>query len=348
MMAFSLHFGCIRIVLESEHRSLTTTLNNREENLVITLSNGHQFEFMVASGALAFDGYGWPWERPLAWAGLIKPHLFTVVIKSLTLKPRRGNLRWWKPWSCVRLLPNGSAVNKVGLTNPGIDWWCKKIGPKVDQKKLALVGSIFGDTDELVECAKCLNDYDLVGLELNPSCPNTGHDFETTDAIVRGGEAVKKVSRHPIIVKLSVAQNYMETAKYLQGIAEAISLNSVPWEIVFPPDRTCVKNPLHRLVKKVGGGGGGVSGKLAQRHNWKAVEDLWMYSIPVIAPSIMEYEDIPRTKVLGAQAWSFGAIHLRTPWKPTSIVERYRAERSKILEQTEGATNGSYFDSKTR
>ena len=101
---------------------------------MITLSNGHAFEYMVASGALAFDGKGWPWERLLVWLGLIKPELFTVVIKSLTRNPRPGNLRWWKPWTCVRLIPGGS-VNKVGLTNPGIEWWCKKVGPKLDFQK---------------------------------------------------------------------------------------------------------------------------------------------------------------------------------------------------------------------
>ncbi|HEY4504003.1 MAG TPA: hypothetical protein VJJ28_02755 [Candidatus Paceibacterota bacterium] len=87
---------------------------------MITLANGHKFKYMVASGALAFDGKGWPWERPLVWLGLIKPELFTVVIKSLTRTSRVGNLRWWKPWTCVRLIPGGS-VNKVGLTNPGIE-----------------------------------------------------------------------------------------------------------------------------------------------------------------------------------------------------------------------------------
>ena len=101
---------------------------------MITLANGHKFKYMVASGALAFDGKGWPWERPLVWLGLIKPELFTVVIKSLTRNPRPGNLRWWKPWTCVRLIPGGS-VNKVGLTNPGIEWWCKKVGPKLDFQK---------------------------------------------------------------------------------------------------------------------------------------------------------------------------------------------------------------------
>ncbi len=92
---------------------------------MIALSNDHVFTYMVASGALAFDGKGWPWERPLVWSGLIKPELFTVVIKSLTRNPRPGNLRWWKPWTCVRLIPGG-AVNKVGLTNPGIEWWCRE------------------------------------------------------------------------------------------------------------------------------------------------------------------------------------------------------------------------------
>lgn len=32
---------------------------------MIELSNGHRFEFVAASGALAFDGRGWPWEWPL-------------------------------------------------------------------------------------------------------------------------------------------------------------------------------------------------------------------------------------------------------------------------------------------
>ena len=79
---------------------------------MISLSNGHTFEYMIASGALGFDGKGWIWERPLVRLGLIKPELFTVVIKTLTRNPRPGNLRWWKPWTCVRLISGGS-VNKI-------------------------------------------------------------------------------------------------------------------------------------------------------------------------------------------------------------------------------------------
>ena len=119
---------------------------------MITLSNGHRFEYMAASGALAFDGKGWPWERPLVWSGLIRPELFTVVIKTLTRQPRKGNLRWWKPWTCTRLIPGG-AVNKIGLTNPGIEWWCAHVGPRLNFARQPLVGSIYGEENELVEMA---------------------------------------------------------------------------------------------------------------------------------------------------------------------------------------------------
>lgn len=297
---------------------------------MITFLNGHAFKYMVASGALAFDGKGWPWERPFVRVGLIKPELFTVVIKTLTRNPWAGNLRWWKLWDCVRLISGGS-VNKVGLTNPGIEWWCRDIGPKLDFHKFPIVGSIFGDEKELVEMAEMLNRFDLVGLEVNDSCPNIGHAMKQAQMVIDSGKAVKRTSRHPIIIKVSADQDYISIARGLVGVAEAISLNSVPWKTVFPNERT----PLWRLEKQVGGGGGGVSGKPAQKHNWAAVEALAKQgSLPVIGPSVMCLEDMDIVRKLGAGAVSFGAIHLPShpvwlkPWtiftnpcKPTTFVK---------------------------
>ena len=285
---------------------------------MIKLSNGHQLEYVVASGALGFDGLGWPWEKPLVWLRLIRPELFTVFIKSLTRNPREGNLRWYKPWECVRLIPGGRSVNKVGLTNPGIEWWCKEVGPHLDFRKYNLAGSIFGTTVELVEMATMLNRFGFVALEINPSCPNTGHGLETAQSIIHSVKAVKEVSRHPLIVKVSVDQDYLAIAQGLVGVAEAISLNSVPWKTVFPEGK---RTPLWRLEEKVGGGGGGVSGRPAQEHNWGAVKALSSQGLlPVIGPSIMGQADIHHLALRGAKAFSFGAIHLRTPWRPTAIV----------------------------
>ncbi len=284
---------------------------------MIKLSNGHRLAHVVASGSLAFDGQGWLWEKPFVAAGLIRPELFTVVLKTLTRHPRVGNLKWTSPWDCVRLVPGGS-VNKVGLTNPGIDWWCRDIGPTLD-RRTATVASIFGEEAELVQMARMLDRFDLVGLEVNPSCPNTGHGLLTTETVVRGVEAVKAASRHPVIVKVSAAQDYRAIAWGLKGVAEAVALNSVPWEQVFPDRRS----PLWRLERRVGGGGGGVSGEPAQALNWRAVGEMASDgAVPVIAPSIMRFEDLETVRRLGAKAVSFGAIHFRTPWRPTAIVRR--------------------------
>ena len=207
------------------------------------------------------------------------------------------------------------------------------MGPKIDFKKVSIFGSIFGEKNELVEMAKWLNWFDLAGLEINPSCPNSGHALETAENVVETVRAVKAVSRHPVIIKVSVDQDYLSIARGLEGVAEAISLNSVPWKTAFPNGE---KSPLWKLEQKVGGGGGGVSGKPAQNLNWRAVEALARQgSLPVIGPSVMEFEDINRVRKLGASAVSFGAIHLPDdpvwlkPWtiftnpcKPTTFVRK--------------------------
>ncbi len=78
-----------------------------------------------------------------------------------------------------------------------------------------------------------LNRFDLVALEVNVSCPNTGHTMEQAQMVIDSVKAVKRASRHPIIVKISADQDYLTIARGLIGIAEAVSLNSVPWKTVF-------------------------------------------------------------------------------------------------------------------
>ncbi len=287
---------------------------------MITLSNGHSFTYMVASGALGFDGKGWWWERPLLWAGLIRPELFTVVLKTLTRHPREGNMRWWKPWESVRLLPGRGVVNKIGLTNPGIAWWLERVAPTIDMEHYPVVVSLAGSEAELAEMGAMLERLPLRAIELNVSCPNTGDRLPDTRAVVRAVQVLRRSTRHPIIVKVSVAQEYLAVSLALMHIAEAIALNSVPWKVAFHGN---IPSPLVTLERRVGGGGGGVSGVPAQSANWAAVATLVRGGgLPVIAPSIMQFEDIARVRALGARAVSFGSIHTRTPWRPTSYVMR--------------------------
>jgi len=285
---------------------------------MITLRNGHSFEYMAASGSLAFDGKGWLWEQPLRWAGLLDPSLFTVVTKTLTLHPRKGNLRWYWPYGCVRFIPGGT-LNAVALTNPGIRWWCGNVGPKVDRMKIPLGVSILGEPDELVQMVWMLEGYDVLFLEILVSCPNIGDDlWANSGKAIESCRRVRQETDLPLILKLSVANDVDEIVPAVQGIVDAFSINSVPWRIAFPEQRS----PLERF------GGGGVSGKAAQPYTWPLLRKLTrMSDIPVIGPSVWDYGDIAGVRKLGAGAIGIGSAALRYPWRPTLFVRRDQKER---------------------
>jgi dihydroorotate dehydrogenase len=212
-------------------------------------------------------------------------------------------------------------VNKVGLWNPGYLAWKRSIAPTIDFKNRKIVVSLAGTEDELVQMAMGLNDLELVALEINVSCPNTG-ERSVAQQIVASVLSIKKVSRHPIWLKLSADQKdlFREIATRTCGCLAAFSLNSVPYHMAFPYFRA-EESPVAKVGKP---GAGGVSGKPAQKDNWEAVRLLALFGhgTPVIAPSIMERADLAKVRALGAKAVSFGAIHCRTPWKPTQIVEQ--------------------------
>jgi dihydroorotate dehydrogenase len=322
-LVYTLALGASGAILESSSLSIPTCSTifdhyKKGGSEMILFSNGHSFEFMASSGALGYDGNGWKWEWLWKWTGLLDPKLFTSVTKTITLKPTEGNLRWFNPWRCVRFIPDG-VVNAVSLSNIGLDQWIKRYGYRLDLLEIPLVVSIFGTIEESVILARQLNCLDLVGLEINVSCPNFGPcRIMDTPEIIGLCEAVKKATRHPIIIKISVMHDAVNIAKRLIGIAEAISINSVPWKIAFPEKRS----PLEDL------GGGGVSGKAAQPFTWSLIGNLAeATSIPVIGPSVWEFKDIHRLRQIGAKAISFGSVFLRYPWRPTAYIRR--SQRTK-------------------
>jgi len=280
---------------------------------MIRLSNQHSFEYMAASGALAYDGRGWPWEWPLRWVKLLEPQLFTIVTKTLTYLPRSGNLRWSHPWTCVKLLKRG-VVNAIGLTNPGYRWWIEQVAPRYSKKYSLIVSITEDDSQKLVEMVRSFEKIPIQGLELNASCPNTHQELhQNVEKVVESVKLMKQSSPHPILLKLSVNQDYLTIAKKTEGFAEALSINSVPWNYAYPQQ----ESPLKAL------GGGGVSGKSAQIHTWKMVKELSAaVKTPVIGPSIWEYEDMQKVRDLGAQAVSFGSVFMRYPWRPTRYVTK--------------------------
>lgn len=309
---------------------------------MIVFSNGHRFEYMASSGAFAFNGRGWPWHCPLRWLRLLDPSHFTIVLKSLTRCPRIGNMSspyWVDPFRAIRILDGEGndisfkpwtwakkargVVNAVGLTNMGIEAWCRKIGPSIEWKKYKLIASIYSeDSTELAAMAWTLNEFPFMALEINASCPNTSQNLkENYKEVLEGVMKVYQVTRFPIILKLSYIQDYERIARESQNFIEAISVNSVPWDVVFPHK----ESPLARF------GGGGVSGKISHAYTWRMVNRIWsLTGMKVIGP-VWEFEDLRSVRLYGAKAVSFGSLHIPFPWRPTQYVEHDMKERRKTV-----------------
>lgn len=278
---------------------------------MIRLSNGHCLEYVTASGALGFDGQGWPWEKPLVWSGTIQPKLFTNIAKTITVLPQPGNPLFY----CVRLL-RGGVVNAVKMRNDGMIWWYENVGRYVDRKKGSLVASVYFENEgQMRTLASTLNKVDLVGVEVNPCCPNIKLSpyWPCCEAIVRNCREFKKLLRHPLFLKLTVDNNVEQILPKLEGIVEAVSINSVRWKRMFPEKIS----PLARV------GGGAVSGKITQPIVWPFLERaVKASSIPVIASAIWDFEDLAKVRSLGAKAVAFGSVYMLYPWRPTSFAKK--------------------------
>lgn len=277
---------------------------------MIEFSNKHKMTFCCASGALGFDGRGWIWEYLLRWLGVIDPKTLTIVSKTVTLEPKKGNLS--KPWSCVKFLSNCSVVNSVGLSNPGVRVWIDKYYKISIQKGYNIAVSV--KVDNLKEArivAGILRGLKLAYVEVNLSCPNTE---EVSPEVL----AELKECDHPIVLKLSRNQINSQYINYTDNYVEAYhAINSVPWNDIFPE----TKSPLAMEY-----GNGGVSGKAIHKMALNSVKELKdLTNKPIIGGGgIFHFNDVLSFEEHGANAFSIGTCFLLKPWRPKQIIRRYQ------------------------
>jgi len=287
--------------------------------VMIRLSNGYEFEFCCASGALGFDGRGYFWERPWHWLGRLRHPKMAVITKSLTFDARKGNLKWWCPWRCVRLVEDGF-VNAVGLTNPGFGWWLRKVAPRLNHPTIvSIVAETMSTLKSMLERLNKLS-YPVVGVELNMSCPNT-QEMEYGD-VYNYALYASSWSRHPVIVKLSALHPCASICKELDGKIAAVDLiNTIPWTELW----TIEPSPLAKY-----GLLGGVSGLPIAQHAREALTSVTRaeVSMPIISGGgVYDREEAEERFALGADAVAFGSIYIRKPWLPYQIVEQWSKER---------------------
>ncbi len=290
---------------------------------MIQLSNGHTFSVAAASGALGFDGddsgHGIAkiWKTPWRWLGYIDTKRVVVIVKTLTLGPRKGRLRWWCPWKAIWPIKGGSWCNSVSLTNPGIHAWIDNTYPHMMRKGYKFIVSVQPeDVDEAKIMGRLLRKIDskfTVGIEMN-LCPNVQHivDFEqVSDCIL----ALRDNAMLPVGLKVGPADDYIGLAKYLEYRIEWIdAVNAAPWKMVMGD----IPSPLAKY-----GVIGSVSGEDLRSHARRAMQLLVKENMktPILAGGGINSATEARWRLRhGADAISIGTAYLR-PWQVPEIIQ---------------------------
>jgi len=124
-----------------------------------------------------------------------------VMVKCITLKPRRGN-------DGIRITETPAGMlNAIGLENPGVETFLTKILPRIKDKMNVVVNVSGSSVEDYGELARMLDVDGVAAIELNISCPNVkdgGIIFGTDERqAAKVTAAAKKATKKPVIVKLS-------------------------------------------------------------------------------------------------------------------------------------------------
>ncbi len=246
--------------------------------------------------------------------------LGAVTVKSLAAYEWPGN-------PAPRLAPSagGGMLNSVGLQGPGVEHWIDHGLPKLRALGARVFASLWGRTvDDFAVAAKMLQPAvaDLIGVELNVSCPNVedsarmfAHSPASTGAVVRA--VLDAQLGLPVFAKLS--PNTFEIVDVAGAAlqAGASGLTLVNTLLGYGIDASS-RRP------KLGAGGGGLSGPPLRPVALRAVHDVARAfpGTPIIGTGgISTGEHAVEMLLAGASAVGVGTVTFREPRAMLRILE---------------------------
>ena len=249
--------------------------------------------------------------------------LGAITPKTITLKAQEGN-----PPPRIAETPSGM-LNAIGIENPGIDGFIETKLPALKKIGVPLIISILGYTDEEFRMlAEKLNSVSGIGaLELNLSCPNLGkkvlvaQDSKATSRVLR---AVKKISKYPVVAKLS--PNVTDIASIAKA-AEDAGADAVSLVNTFAGMVIDVKTRKSVLGNVTGGVSGPAIRPIAVHMVYKTAKEI---KIPIIAMGgIMTGEDALQYIIAGATMVAVGTANFINPRAPVDVLDGIKAYMRK-------------------
>lgn len=293
------------------------------------------------SGIEGFFGEGYDYHSLFKPFGLTFDGM-TFVAKTTTLPPRIGNMPLskangitpieFKP-KCIVVKPiAGVTLNAVALSGPGAKFllhqnkWQKFNEPF--QISFMAVGQTREERVEELHQFCILLKSELprflapIGLQLNYSCPNTGHEMATLQDEIYVGLDIVEALNIPIVVKINLLMPPPIISKISRHpacwgicVSNSIPFGEMPDEIDWiklfgTKDKN--KSPLAKY------GGGGLSGKPLLPMVAKYVHELRKLGMQKhinAGGGILSGNDVRELRDAGASSVSIGSITMLRPWR---------------------------------
>lgn len=243
--------------------------------------------------------------------------LGSLSFKGTTKDPRFGN-----PTPRIAECESGM-LNSVGLQNPGVEKVISEELPKLKacfKKPVMANVSGFSVDDYVYTVEKLDADASIGWFEINISCPNVhggglafGTSAENAAAVTK---AVKKVTKKPVIIKLSPnVTDITEIARACEAEgADGISLINT---LLGMKIDLKTKKPV--LANKAGGFSGPAIKPVAVRMVYQVYDAV---KIPIVGMGgISTAEDVIEIMLAGATAVEVGAANLVEPFACKNIIE---------------------------
>lgn len=238
------------------------------------------------------------------------------IVKGTTIAHREGN-----PYPRMAETPSGM-LNAVGLQNKGIDYFIRKIYPKIKDTNTNILVNVSGSNiEDYIACAEKVNELENIpGIELNISCPNVkegGMAFGTSCAsAAEVVKAVRKVYNKHLMVKLS--PNVTDIASIAQAIegegADSVSLINTLLGMAVDAES---QKPLLSTI--TGGLSGACIKPVALRMVWQVFNAV---KIPVVGlGGIMNATDAIEFMLAGASAIQIGTANFIDPAVTIKIID---------------------------
>ena len=244
------------------------------------------------------------------------------ILGSFSFKGTTAQERFGNPTPRIADCANGM-LNSVGLQNPGVDYVCNTIMPKMktyfNKPVVANIGGF--SIEEYCECAKKVSECEQVGIvELNVSCPNVhggGMGFGTDAKLVYDvTSAVKQNCKKPLFVKLTPN---VTDIKSIAKACEDAGANGVTLINTMLGMRINLNTRKPILAMRAGG----YSGKAVFPVAIRMINDVYnTIKLPIMGCGGVETaEDVIEMMLAGATAVQVGSANLINPFVCKEIIQ---------------------------